>query len=185
MKELLERLRALLQQRTERELWGIVVLSCMAALVLVHQGWAAPLQSRAKGLDQEIEQLKEQMQLAERVVRNVRDLQSELVAVEKAINKEEKIPLLSLLEELAKAAGLTESQLESITPRPSSPNERYPETRVEVRLKGATLPQTIAFLFKIEVAQLHLIVRSLRIQTRGKQDQVLDVSFSVSSFERA
>ena len=54
-----------------------------------------------------------------------------------------------------------------------------------VVLKGTTLEQVVRLLHKIESARLHLIVRSLRITTRGKKSQVLDVSFSVSSFERA
>jgi hypothetical protein len=43
----------------------------------------------------------------------------------------------------------------------------------------------VRLLHEIETARLYLIVRSLRITTRGKEQQVLDVSFSVSSFERA
>jgi hypothetical protein len=90
-----------------------------------------------------------------------------------------------LLEKLAEEAGLGAEQIDSVTPKPPSGNERYPETRVEVKLKGATLKQVVRLLHEIETARLYLIVRSLRITTRGKEKQVLDVSFSVSSFERA
>ena len=82
------------------------------------------------------------------------------------------------------AAGIYQ-QIDSVTPKPPSSNNRYPETRVEVRLKGTTLRQLVQLLHKIETGRLYLIVRSLRITTRGQEQQVLDVSFSVSSFERA
>ena len=56
-----------------------------------------------------------------------------------------------------------------------------------MRLKGASLEQTVEFLRKIETSSSHLIVRSLKIRARGDgaSGGVLDVSFSVSSFERA
>ena len=83
------------------------------------------------------------------------------------------------------APPVVHEQIDSVTPKPPSSNNRYPETRVEVRLKGTTLRQLVQLLHKIETGRLYLIVRSLRILTRGQEQQVLDVSFSVSSFERA
>ena len=150
----------------------------------VHSIWIQPFNAAVTRHEIEIRTLEERIGLAERIVRNVRALQSELEAVERSI-KDTEIDLLTLLDRLATNAGLTKGQIESVTPRPSSPNPHYPETRVEVRLKGTTLKQTVDFLYRIETADLHLIVRSLRITTRGKEEQVLDVSFSVSSFERA
>ena len=76
-------------------------------------------------------------------------------------------------------------RLESIKPKQPSGNERYPETRVEVKLKGATLEQTVQLLYRIETAPAHLIVRSLRIKSRPDGTNLLDVSLSVSSFEQA
>jgi hypothetical protein len=75
--------------------------------------------------------------------------------------------------------------LDSIKPKKPSGNERYPETRVEVQLKGATLKQTVQLLYRIETAPVPLIVRSLRIKNRPDGSGRLDVSLSVSSFERA
>ena len=51
-------------------------------------------------------------------------------------------------------------------------------------LKGTSLGQTVDFLYLIENASAHLIIRSIRIRARG-EEKLLDVSFSVSSFERA
>ena len=122
----------------------------------------------------------------ERIVAgNVRRLQAQLARVEELITPGAKTDLLTLLESLAADAGLSTDQIDSVTPKPPSSNDRYPETRVEVKLKGATLKQLVQLLHKIETARLYLIVRSLRIKTRGREQQILDVSFSVSSFERA
>jgi hypothetical protein len=56
---------------------------------------------------------------------------------------------------------------------------------VEVALSGATLEQLTQLLHQIETAPLHLIIRSLRIKAQGGKDStLLDVRFSVSSFER-
>jgi hypothetical protein len=56
---------------------------------------------------------------------------------------------------------------------------------VELVLKGATLEQTMQLLYRIDTAPAHLIIRSLRIKSRPDGSNLLDVSISVSSFERA
>ena len=49
-----------------------------------------------------------------------------------------------------------------------------------------TLEQVTKLLYRIETASAPLIVRSLRIKRQsGKNSGLLDVRFSVSSFERA
>ena len=63
-------------------------------------------------------------------------------------------------------------------------NDRYRETRVEVGLKGVTLPQTVSYLHAIESSRDLLTVKSLRIRTRSDKPELLDVVFTVSSFER-
>ena len=185
MNELLEQIRDYIRQRSLRERWMIVLGVCVIAMIGVHQVWAQPLQATAAELDEEIQTLELNLMKSEALVRSVRRLQGELSQVETVINSEEKPDLLSLLERLARLSTLEPEQLESITPKQTSSTSKYPETRVEVRLKGTTLNQTVDFLYKIGDAPEHLIIRSLRITTRGKEEQVLDVSFSVSSFESA
>jgi len=185
MKELLERLRTLIRQRSARELWLIILALCAVSWFGVRSLWVQPLQTRSRQAAEEIETRQAQVMQATRLARDLRRLQAELVHVEQLITPGAKTDLLTLLEKLAEEAGLGAEQIDSVTPKPPSGNERYPETRVEVKLKGATLKQVVRLLHEIETARLYLIVRSLRITTRGKEKQVLDVSFSVSSFERA
>ena len=65
------------------------------------------------------------------------------------------------------------------------PAERSPTARPRSRsaLAGVTLPQTVNYLHQIESAPQVLSVKSLRIRTRPDKPELLDVTFTVSSFE--
>lgn len=185
MNPLVEKLRAALQARTPRERWLAVLALCIGAVLGIRSIWIEPLHADARRIDLEIETQKTQVLRATQLAGDMRRLQAALAQVEALVIPGQKTDLFTLLESLATEAGLTSNQIDSVKPQPPSSNARYPETRVEVRLKGTTLEQVVKLLHKIESARLHLIVRSLRITTRGKKSQVLEVSFSVSSFERA
>jgi len=162
-----------------------VVALCIGAFLGVRGIWIEPAHANSRRIELQIETQKTQVLRAIQLAGDMRRLQAALTQVEALIIPGQKTDLFTLLESLATQAGLTPNQIDSVKPQPPSSNARYPETRVEVRLKGTTLEQVVRLLHKIESARLHLIVRSLRITTRGKKSQVLDVSFSVSSFERA
>jgi hypothetical protein len=68
-------------------------------------------------------------------------------------------------------------------PQTSLSSERYRETKVEVVLKSVTLGQAVNYLHQIESAEQVLSVKSLRIRTRRDDSKLLDVTFTVSSFE--
>ena len=68
-------------------------------------------------------------------------------------------------------------------PQASPANDRYRETKVEVGLKQVSLPQTVRYLHEIEETRQVLSVKALRIRTRVDQPELLDVTFTVSSFE--
>ena len=59
----------------------------------------------------------------------------------------------------------------------------YRETKVEVKLEGVSLAQLANYLNKIESTPQLLSVKSLRIRTRADKPDLLDVTFTVSSFE--
>jgi hypothetical protein len=69
-------------------------------------------------------------------------------------------------------------------PQSAPSNDRYRETKVEVTLEGASLPQTVKYLHEIETSGELLTVKTLRIRTRADKPELLDVVFTVSSFER-
>jgi general secretion pathway protein M len=187
MNELLAPLRSYLQSRSPRERWLIVAAACVLALILVYSVIVAPLGDRARSADLRVAQLELDVIRALGIAKEMRTLQGELASVEARIQPGSNTNLIALLSTLAADARISQEQLESIEPRQPSTNARYPETRAEVRLKGASLEQMVEFLHKIETSSAHLIVRSLKIRSRGEgpTGPVLDVSFSVSSFERA
>jgi hypothetical protein len=175
---------AFLRGRSQREQWLLIVAAVVIAVMIVNAALVQPLRADIQRRDGEIELLQTQLLRATRMAADVRRLQGELAAVEERIEPGAKTNLFTLLESLAGQSAVKD-QLESIKPKQASGNDRYPETRVEVQLKGATLAQTVSYLYRIETAPMPLIIRSIRIKARGGEEKVLDVSFSVSSFERS
>ena len=88
--------------------------------------------------------------------------------------------ILTLLESLAKRSGV---KVESMEERQAQANDRYRETKVEVELKSVTLTQTVEYLSQIEQSKQLLSIKSLRVKTRPDKSALLDVTFSVSSFQ--
>jgi type II secretory pathway component PulM len=184
MNQLLEQIRAFLRQRTPNERWMLGLGLWVLALSLVYVSVGRPLQTRLSVREAELEQLEAGVKRAAHLAGGVQPLQAALRKVEGRIAPGQKINLFTLLEAIAEQAQVKDS-LDSIKPKQPSGNERYPETRVEVALKSATLEQIVQLLYRIETAPAHLIVRSIRIKARPDGSGRLDVSLSVSSFERA
>jgi Tfp pilus assembly protein PilO len=187
MNELFAPLRSYFSSRSPRERWLLVAAGCVVALIAVYAVVVAPLGERASQADTRVAQLEGDLARALSIASEMRSLQGELASVEARIQPGSKTNLIALLSTLAADAKISQEQLESIEPKQPSANAAYPETRAEVRLKGTSLEQMVDFLQKIETSESHLIVRSLKIRSRGDgpSGPVLDVSFSVSSFERA
>lgn len=184
MNLLLERLRSLLASRTPRERWLLVLAGCVLGVVGVWAVGVLPLTSRLAPAAAESARLELELTRALRMAADVRALQGELSQVESRIEPGESTNLFSLLESLAQTAQVKD-RLESIKPKQASGNERYPETRYEVSLNGATLEQAVRYLHAIESAPMPLIIRSIRLRARPDESGLLDVSFSVSSFTKA
>ena len=185
MNALLQQLKALLAERSPRERWILVIASCVFALWAVDGLIVTPLEERIERSTLDFANAEADTLRAGRLAQRIFVLRGELETVQRRIQPGAETNLLALIESLAHKAGMKD-QLEAIKPRLASGNALYPETRVEVSLKGATLQQTVELLYAIEHAPLHLLVRSLRIRSRKDWvTQVLDVSFFVSSFERA
>jgi hypothetical protein len=107
-------------------------------------------------------------------------LASRLASVEQRIQASPRGNLRSNLESLASQASI---RVESMEPQAAAPGEQYRESRVEVALERITLAQTVNYLHQIEASPQVLSVMSLRFRKRPDNPELLDVSFSVSSFE--
>lgn len=172
-----------LEGRSARERWLLVGIAAIAATLLVKAAVVEPLKSRTEEAVAEADKREQGLQRAARLAPEIRRLRQEIAEVEKRIQPSAQTNLLQLLEQIAEAAQIRD-RLESVKPRTGSKNDQYPESRADVQLRGATLPQLVQFLYRIQTADLYLIVRSLSIKTRNDDTQLLDVSFSVSSFQR-
>ena len=177
------RLRAFWQERSPRERFVAVIAACVLALLGVDELLVTPMQEQVTRSARAIEDAEADGLRGERLAQRIQALRGELELVETQIQPGASTNLLALISSLAKDAGV-DKQLEAIKPRQASGSERYPETRVEVSLKGATLEQTVRLLHAIDQAPLHLIIRSLRLRLQRTQSSLLDVSFYVSSFVR-
>ena len=184
MSELLARLRAYIQGRSARERLLIGGALLVAGTLLLQAVVIAPLRAGVADAQREGARLQTDLLRAQRMTREILRLRADLERIEARIKTGQSTNLFTLLEALAGEAQMRE-RLESIKPKQPSDHEKYRETRVEVSLKGATLEQAVQFLYKIESAPVLLIIRSLRMKSRRDDATVLDVSFSVSSFERA
>lgn len=184
MSDLWARLRRFIDGRSLRERWLMVAGAGLILVMLLQALVITPLDESLAAVRGESTELQTDLLRSGRRATEIIRLSSELAAVEARIKPGENTNLLTLLERLADEAQIKD-QLESIKPKSTSGNDRYPETRVEVSLRGATLKQAVSFLHRIETADVLLIIRSLRIKTRRDDSMLLDLSFSVSSFERA
>jgi hypothetical protein len=184
VKDLLQRLRSYLQARSARERLLIGCVLLVAGTLLLQAVVIAPLRAGVATAEREGSEYQTDLLRAQRMAREILRLRADVERVETRIKPGESTNLFTLLETLAGEAQMRD-RLESIKPKQPSDHEKYRETRVEVSLKGATLEQAVQFLYKIESADALLIIRSLRMKSRRDDVTLLDVSFSVSSFESA
>jgi len=182
--DLWARIRGYIQQRSPRERWLIAGVLMVAGTLLLQAAVISPLRDGLTNAERDSTELATDLLRAQRMARDIVLLRADLERVEARIKPGESTNLFTLLEALAGEAQMGE-RLESIKPKQPSNHPTYRETRVEVSLKGTTLEQTVQFLYKIESAPVLLIIRSLRMKSRRDDATLLDVSFSVSSFERA
>ncbi len=108
-------------------------------------------------------------------------VQQRLSSVEERIHQDKKRRnMLTLLESLASKSA---AKVDSMQEKRGGTNEAYREKKVEVSLKNVTLEQTVNYLYSIESADQLFTIKSMRIRTRSDGSNLLDVTFTVSSFE--
>ena len=162
----------------ERMLVSIVLVLFGAALLYV--AVIGPILRASDAGEERLASADQQLQVMQRLRRDYDDVQGRLVDVEQRIQRGAKSELRTTLESLAQEASV---KVESMEPQASPAHPKYRETKVEVGLRNVTLAQTVHYLHGIDVAPQALSVKSLRIRTRAEQPDLLDVTFTVSSFE--
>jgi general secretion pathway protein M len=152
----------------------------LVVLALLYVAIVNPILSAADLAEQRLLTADQQLRVMERLRREYDEVQQRLADVERRIRSGTRGNLRTTLESLA---GQSQVKVESMEPQPSPANDAYRETKVEVGLKGVTLAQTVQYLHQIESSPQVLSVKSLRITTRADKPELLDVTFTVSSFE--
>jgi type II secretory pathway component PulM len=163
----------------ERLLLSILGVSLMATLVffvLINPVLSARESSRAR-----VEAAEKDLEMMVRLRREYDEIAARLAAVEERIRaNQDRRNTLTLLESLANAAAV---KIDSMEERSSPDNDLYRETRVEVALKNVSLTQIVNLLHNIESSPRQFSVKGLRIKTRADKNDLLEVGFTVSSFE--
>jgi len=153
---------------------GLFVLILAYALVV------APILGAIERGGQRRETAEQEFRVISRLAREYESVQRRLGSVESQIRTGRRGNIRTTLENLALDASV---RVESMEPQASPDNEAYRETKVEVGLKNVDLASTVKYLHEIEASPEVLSVKSLRIRTRADKAALLDVTFTVSSFE--
>jgi type II secretory pathway component PulM len=152
----------------------------MLLLALLWIGLVMPLIAAGNRVTTRADAAEQQLAATSRLRREYDDVARRLADVEQRIRGASRGNLRTTLESLASTASV---KVESMEPQTTPANDRYRETKVEVGLTGVSLPQTVNYLYQIESAPQVLSIKSLRIRTRPDKPDLLDVTFTVSSFE--
>jgi general secretion pathway protein M len=180
VKELWGRLRALYESRPPRERQIVAAAGALLVITLVFFGAVRPLLGAATAAARRADAAESEVQAVRALRERYDEVNGRLSAVETRIHGGPKGEIFTTLEDLAKQSAVTVASME---PRTSPASDAYRETKVEVELKSVTLAQVVKYLHEIENAPQLLSIKSLRLRTRRDQPEMLDVTFTVSSFE--
>ena len=180
MRDMLDRFLANFRERPPRErvLLGVASGSLISAMLWL--GLVNPMISIAEESTQRIETADQQLRAMRRLRIDFDAARQQLTDVESKIQTAPRGNLRTALESLAKEASLN---IDSMEPQTAPTHPVYTETKVEVGLHNVTLSQVINYLHRIETAEQVYSIKSLRIKTRPDRSEMLDVNFTVSSFE--
>lgn len=178
----LARARAWLDGLSPRE--RMLVLAAGAALVaaVVVLGLVLPALRAARAASERVASAEQELLAVQRLRHEYDEVQGRLAAVEERIRSGPRGEIFTTLEKLARDSAV---KVDSMEPRTAPASDDYRETRVQVALKGVTLAQLVNYLHRIDSSEQVLSIKSLRVRTRKDRPEMLDVTFTVSSFEPA
>lgn len=178
--ELLQRVRNAFAGLEPRERLLVSAAAGLLAIGLVWLLVLGPLVRAADRGDQRVASADQQARAMQGLRREYDEVHARLASVEQRIQRSPSGNLRTVLEALARDSTV---KVETMEPQASPAHPAYRETKVEVGLRGVTLSQTVNYLHQIETAPQALSVKSLRIRKRPDRPDLLDVTFTVSSFE--
>jgi type II secretory pathway component PulM len=180
VKELLARLRAGLDNLSPRERLLVGSAAAVFAVFFVLVAVVNPVVSASNRAAQRVDAAEEELRAVQTLRSQYDEVHARTVSVEQRIRSGPRGEIFTTLESLARASAVT---VDSMEPRTAPASDDYRETKVQVVLRGVTLAQMVNYLQRIESAPQLLSIKSLRIRTRSDKPELLDVNFTVSSFE--
>jgi type II secretory pathway component PulM len=176
----IERLRNAFASLSARERVLVSAVAGIFAVVVVWFGLLLPALDAAAQVGSRVERAERDLQLARHMRAEYDEVELRLSSVEERIQRGQRGSLRTRLESLASTAAV---KVDSMEPQVAPAGDEYKETKVEVTLKQVDLPRTIRYLHEIESTPELLSVKSLRLRGRPDKSGLLDVTFTVSSFE--
>lgn len=181
MKELWSRVRAAWDNLSPNERALSSVVGVLVGLFLLQLVVVEPVSSALESARTRADSAEQQLEVMNRLRAEFDEVNGRLQAVETRIQRNrDRRNIFTLLESLAARSAV---KVDTMEPQPEQEHARYRETRVAVSLKNVTLTQTVNYLHNIESSEQPLSVKSLRIRTRPDKPDLLDVDFTVSTFE--
>ena len=180
MKDLIDRIRSSFEGLSQSERLLVSIAGGMLLVTLVWFGGVQPVLGAATRAEARAGSAEQEVAAVRALSAEFQEVNGRLSAVEQRIRSGPKGEIFTTLEQMAKQAAV---KVASMEPRTSPASDDYEETKVQVALKGVTLAQAVNYLHRIESAPQLLSVKALRIRTRSDKQELLDVTFTVSSFE--
>ncbi len=180
MNDWMKRLREAWSALQPRERWLVGSVVALSACLIIAFGIIRPTLAAQSRQASRVDTARQELE----VVRGLRDqfdaVNGRLRSVEERIASAPRGEIFTTLEQLA---GQSQVTVDAMEPRSAPASDDYRETKVQVTLKGQTLAQVVRYLHGIENAKQPLSIKSLRVRTRADKPELLDVTFTVSSFE--
>ena len=181
MKELWRRVMAAFEGLSANERLLVSIAAGLVGVSLLWFGLAMPLLAAARNASQNAATAEQQVEMVRALRTRFDEVNGRLGAVEARIQGGPQGEIFTTLEQMASQSAV---KIDSMEPRTAPASAEYRETKVQVALKGVTLAQVVGFLSRIDTAPQMLSIKSLRLRTRADKQDLLDVTFTVSSFER-
>jgi type II secretory pathway component PulM len=179
--ELWARITAIWDNLLPREQLLLSTVGILFGSTLLFFAFVNPVLAASSRAQERVEAAERELTAMIRLRQEYESVSARLTGVERRIRENrDKRNTLTLLETLASTSAV---KIESMEERTSPDHELYRETQVEVELKNVTLTQAVSFLHSIEASARQFSVKGLRVKTRPDQTDLLDVRFTVSSFE--
>ena len=180
MSQLWRRIVTLFQGLQPNERLLLSIAGGLALVVLLWLAVARPLADASRRAAERVNTAESQVEAVRALRERFDEIYGRLSIVERRIREGPRGEIFTALEKMAQESAV---KVASMEPRTSPASDEYRETKVQVGLKGVTLAQVVGYLHRIESAPQLLSIKSLRIRTRADAPELLEVTFTVSSFE--